>query len=145
MTTILVTNEDNAVICNAEEGIIMEEYTDEGGNRKIGLKGNIEGDETGNTEQFFFFYNDLNLDNSTIYENPEHALPDDFEGFKYIYTPEDGYSLNPEFITSYEESDPTLDENEEYTNESVTKVIKYQSGKIITIHPSGEIEETEEE
>lgn len=145
MTTILVTNEDNAVICNAEEGIIMEEHTDEGGNRKIGLKGIIEGEENSSPEKFFFFYTDLNLDNATIYENPEHTLPEDFEGFKYCYTPEDGYSLNPEFIISYEEDEATVDEDGVDTNEPVKKVIKYQSGKIITIHPSGEIEETEAE
>ena len=68
--------------------------------------------------------------------------PEDFEGFKYLYTPEDGYSLNPEFIISYEEDEASVDEDGVNTNEPVKKVIKYQSGKIITIHPSGEVEET---
>tara|TARA_B100000131_G_scaffold291143_1_gene304477 strand:- start:184 stop:612 length:429 start_codon:yes stop_codon:yes gene_type:complete len=142
MVTILKTNSDNAVICNAAEGIVMEEVTDKNGNKKIGLKGDVDGDGSRDANHFFFFYNDLNLENATIHENIEHALPGDFEGFKYCYTPESGFTLNPEFIVSYEEGNPIVDENGEYTNEPVKKVIKYQSGKIITIHPSGEVEET---
>ena len=34
MVTILKTNSDNAVICNAAEGIVMEEVTDKNGNKK---------------------------------------------------------------------------------------------------------------
>ena len=143
MTTILKTNSDNAVICNASEGIVMEEVTDENGIKKIGLRGDVDGDGLGDENHFFFFYSDLNLENATIHEDIEHTLPEDFEGFKYCYTLEDGFTLNPDFVVSYEEGDPIVDDNGEYTNEPVTKVIQYQNGKIITIHPSGEIEETD--
>jgi len=120
MTSILTFNDTNEVICSVEDGVTVEEHTNENNQKKIGLKHDATG-------KFFFFYTDLTNDNTNIFD--AISLPDDFESMKYTYTAEGGFVLNTKFITSNE-----LDEDNKRT-------IIYQDGSKTIVSSSGDVEQ----
>ena len=129
--------EANQVVCNVEDGITIEEYTDEMGEKKIGLKGN-------ESNAFFFFYSDLNLENANIHMGASHDLPEDFESFKYCYTSENGFTLNPKFIVSNVEEDPYVPPTEEgelvpELSSNLGRTITYQDGSKTIVSATGEV------
>ena len=137
MPNLLTMKEANQVVCNVEEGITIEEITDENGQNKIGLKGN-------ESNSFFFFYSDLNLENADIHMGASHDLPEDFESFKYCYTPEDGFTLNPKFIVSNVEEDPYVPPTEEgqempEPSGNLGRTITYQDGSKTIVSATGEV------
>lgn len=142
MPNLLTMKDANQVICNAEDGIIIEEYTNENGQKKIGLR--PDNDEV----VFFFFYSDLNLENANIYMGATHDLPDDFESFKHCYTPEDGFTLNPKFVVSNVEEEPLelpTEEGQEIPEPSgnLARTITYQDGSKTIVSASGEVTQVE--
>ena len=131
----------NQVVCNVEDGITIEEYTNENDQTKIGLKSNDVG-------EFFFFYSDLNLENANIYMGASHDLPEDFESFKYCYTPDDGFSLNPKFVVSNVMEEPLVlpeEEGEELPEPSTNlgRTITYQDGSKTIVSATGEVTQVE--
>ena len=127
----------NQVVCNVEDGITIEEYTNENDQTKIGLKSNDVG-------EFFFFYSDLNLENADIHMGASHDLPEDFESFKYCYTPDDGFTLNPKFVVSNVMEEPLVlpeEEGEELPEPSTNpgRTITYQDGSKTIVSSTGEV------
>lgn len=137
MPNLLTMKEVNQVVCNVEDGITIEEHTNEGDQKKIGLKSE-------EANQFFFFYSDLNLENANIYMGASHDLPEDFESFKYCYTPENGFTLNPKFVVSNVEEDPIelpTEEGQEMPEPSgnLGRTITYQDGSKTIVSATGEV------
>tara|TARA_B100000131_G_scaffold171054_1_gene165258 strand:+ start:3968 stop:4402 length:435 start_codon:yes stop_codon:yes gene_type:complete len=142
MPNLLTMKEANQVVCNVEDGITIEEHTNENNQTKIGLKS-----DEGN--KFFFFYSDLNLENANIYMGASHDLPEDFESFKYCYTPEDGFTLNPKFIVSnIKEEQINLEDYADgqpfpETPTNPARTITYQDGSKTIVSSTGEVTQVE--
>lgn len=137
MPNLLTMKEANQVVCNTEDGITIEEHTNENDQKKIGLKAS-------DTGEFFFFYSDLSLENADIHMEASHDLPEDFESFKYCYTPDDGFTLNPKFVVSNVMEEPIVlpeEEGEEFPEPSTNlgRTITYQDGSKTIVSATGEV------
>lgn len=138
MPNLLTLKRNNQVVCNADDSVGIEEHTNENGQTKIGLKSK-------ESNIFFFYYSDLTLENANIYTDTSHDLPEDFESYKYCYTPDDGFTLYPKYVVSevLEDTFNPLDyeEGEAYPapSDNFGRTVTYQDGSKTIISATGEV------
>ena len=92
---------------------------------------------------------DGTLENANVYIDASHDLPEDFESYKYCYTPDDGFTLYPKYVVSevLEDTFDPLDykEGEAYPppSDNFGRTVTYQDGSKTIISSTGEVTEVE--